>query len=122
MKKFILTFAILVNFVGMIFADNNICEIFTNDKGLSVFIERSYKDPNDTDITIQDFINVIVITSNGNKMRITDCKVKSGKNWNVVVEPLRKILEPYGEYKFEYISHGKKLSRMDVQVVAEGCN
>ena len=122
MKKKLFVLLLLSTIIGIAFAENNMCETFTNNKGLSVFIEDAYKDPNDTDKTIQDYVNVIVIASNGNKMRIIDCKIKSGTKWNVAAKPLRQILEPYGEYRFEYITHGKKLTRDDVQVTAEGCN
>ena len=122
MKKSLLFISLLfVTVVGVVFAENNICKVYTNNNGLSVFVE-SKKDPKDKDLSVQDYLNVITIASNGNKMRIIDCQIRSGNKWKSVSKPLGKILEPYGDYKFEWKSSFNGLKRDDIKVTAEGCN
>ena len=63
----------MVMICGIAIAENKICKIFDNrsNGGITVVV-KSEKDPNDRDVTIQDYINTIKIMSNGNKMRIIE--------------------------------------------------
>ena len=83
-KKLIVVLIVLTVVVGIAFVQNNACVDYKNGYVLFVFID-SKKYPNDTDYTIIDYINKIIVTSNGNKMRITSVKIK--KSNGKIIEP-----------------------------------
>ena len=121
MKKNVLIVLMLLSLsISVVFAANNVCTIFSKGNGLSVFV-TSKEDPNDKDLSVQDYINTITITSNGNKMRIIDCQIRHGKKWESVTQPLGEIIEPYGKYTFPYKTSFRGLKRDDIEVTAEGC-
>jgi len=122
-KKLLLVAIVLFAFCFATFARNRACVDYDNNYGVSVFVE-SWKDPNDTDITIQDYINKITVISNGNKMVIRSVKIKNGRGQfeNVKCPILGEILEPYGAVTFTYKTHDRTLSSADIEVKTQGCN
>ena len=122
MKKKLLFGFLMAMICGIAIAENKICKIFDNrsNGGITVVV-KSEKDPNDRDVTIQDYINTIKIMSNGNKMRITDCRITRGKG-SKIYEAIGKIIEGYGEVTVECKSYNKGLSSDEIIVTAEGCN
>ena len=123
MRKLFLFLSVLLTVVSICFANNKKCETFDNGLkgGLAVFVS-SEKDPNDRDVSVQDYINTITIASNGNKMRIITCQIKIGGKWTSAYDPLGIVIEPYDKYSFEFKTSAKKLSSDDIKVTAEGCN
>lgn len=121
-KKIIMGLFVLATVIGIAIAENKICKIFDNrsNGGITVVV-NSKEDPNDKNITIQDYINTIKIMSNGNKMRITDCRITRGKG-SKIYDAIGKIIEGYGEVTVEYKSYKKGLSSDEIIVTAEGCN
>jgi len=117
---------ILFAFCFTSFAQNKACVDYDNNYGISVFV-RSWEDPNDTDITIQDYINEITVSSNGNKMRIKSVGIM-GSNGRIQYlnssscHILGKIIESYGSLKFTYKTYNRGLKANSVIVKAEGCN
>ena len=124
-KKIIMALLVMATVVGMGFADAKPCIVYDNYSlgGISVSVS-SKKDPNDKDITIQDYINIIKIMSNGNKMRIQDCEIKLPRQTKgeIVYKVIGVKIEEYGDFTFEWKSHGAALSREDIKVTAQGCN
>ncbi len=101
-KKIIMGLFVLTAVIGMGFAENKICKIFNNSPngGITVVVEPKN----------------IKIMSNGNKMRITDCKTENGRRFS---EAIGKIIEEYGEITVKNICDS---SSVKIIVTAEGCN
>lgn len=122
-KKLLLVAIVLFAFCFASFARNRACVDYDNNYGVSVFV-RSWEDPNDKDITIQDYINEITVVSNGNKMVIRSVKIKNGygKFEDVECAILGTILKPYEAVKFTYKTYNRTLSSADIEVKTQGCN
>lgn len=120
--KLIAVLIVLATVVGIAFAQNNACVKYKNGYGLSVFV-HSVRDPNAADDTIS-YINEIIVTSNGNKMRVNSVKIKNsnGKICAISCPILGKIIESYGLIQFTYKTQYRRLDANDVEVEAEGCN
>ena len=117
--KLIAVLIVLATVVGIAFAQNNACVKYKNGYGLSVFV-HSVRDPNAADDTIS-YINEIIVTSNGNKMRVNSVKIKNS-NGKICAPILGKIIESYGLIQFTYKTQYRRLDANDVEVEAEGCN
>lgn len=122
MRKFVLVLAVLVATVGMAFAENKLCMPFDNTPGGGIYVNVSSVRVKKEDITVAEYDNTITVMSNGNKMRIIECKIDRGNNGRGSYGKTGYVLEPYGEHTEHFTTYERPLKPEQVHVKGEGCN
>lgn len=120
MKKMFLVLAVLLTVVVAAFADNKICKTYDNGSEGGIYVSVTSKRVEKKDITVAEYDNTITVMSNGNKMRVIECKIKYGKK--TVSGETGYILEEYGQHTEVFRTAERSLTPKDIYVKAEGCN
>ena len=122
MKKIMLMLAMLATIVGLAFADNKICELFDNGSKGGIYVTVTSQKIEKKDPTLTEYDNTITVMSNGNKMRVIECKIDKGYGRRVSYGETGYILTEYGSHQEVFRTAERPLTTNQIHVKAEGCN